>query len=68
MAEQDSGGTFRQTKAGRITRRVVEFVTAAALLGAALYFPTTNTGRVYLGALAVVFFICLLLLRKWPSG
>ena len=46
----------------------MELVAGAALLGVALYFPTTNTGRVYLGALVVVFFVCLLLFRKWPPS
>ena len=70
MAEQGLGGTFRQTKSKRIVRRLVELVVAAALLGVALYelgtiyFPITNTGLVYLGALIVVLFVCLLLLRK----
>lgn len=73
MTEQDPGGTLHQTKANRIARRLVELVAGAALVGMALYelwtlfSPTTNIGLVGLGALAVVFFVCVLVLKKWPS-
>jgi len=43
-------------------------VTAAAFLLAVLYWPTTNTGRVYLATAAVVWFVGLKLLLKWPSA
>lgn len=67
MAAPEPGGTLRQRKMTGMARRVVELVTAAALLGAAFYFPTTNAGRVYLIALVVAVFLGLALLHKWPS-
>lgn len=65
MAERDPGRTFRQTKSNRIVRRLMELVTVAVVLGVALYFPSRNTERVFLGALAFVIFVGLSLRRKW---
>ncbi len=48
-------------------RRLVELVTAVALIAVAVYFPSTNTGRAYLLAVAVVFFAGCYLLSKWLS-
>jgi hypothetical protein len=44
-----------------------ELITAAALLLVILYWPTTNTGRLILIAAAVVWFVDLRFLFKWPS-
>jgi hypothetical protein len=66
MADQNPTSTGRSPKQ-RIARRVLEIITAAAFLVAVLYWPTTNTGRVYLVMAAVVFFVGLKVLFKWPS-
>jgi hypothetical protein len=56
------------SKAKRILRRVFEFVTAAILLLAILYWPTTNMGRLFLIAAVVVCLVGLKFLSKWPSS
>jgi uncharacterized membrane protein YqjE len=67
MTDQKSSSVLRTLKAKRVARRILEIITAITLLGVALYWPSTNTGRLYLVALVVVLFVGLSLLRKWPS-
>ena len=64
MTDQESSSA-RKWK--HVSRRVLEALTAAALLAVALYWPSTTTGRLYLVILVAVLLVGLSLLRKWPS-
>lgn len=68
MADQESNSILRTLKAKRAARRVLEIITAIAFLLVVLYWPRTNTGRLYLIAAVVVVFVGLSLLRKWSSS
>jgi hypothetical protein len=66
-SDSEASITGGSSKAKRITRRILEIITAAAFLVTVLYWPTTNTGRVYELAAVVVGLVGLKLLGKWPS-
>jgi hypothetical protein len=67
MRDPQSSIPFRNSRVKRVARRVLEIITAIALVLAALYWPSTNAGRLYLVALVVVLFVGVSLFRKWPS-
>jgi hypothetical protein len=67
MADPESSNAHRSPNVKRFARRILELITAAAFLIAILYWPTTNTGRLILVAAAVVWFVGLKFLFKWPS-
>jgi hypothetical protein len=70
MADPESSNAQRSPNVKRCARRILELITAAAFLIAILsilYSPTTNTGRLILVAAAVVWFVGLKFLFKWPS-
>jgi hypothetical protein len=67
MADLELSSVNKTSKRTRIIRRVVELVTAAALLFIVLYWPRTHSGLLLLGAVAVIWFLGLRLLFKWPS-
>jgi len=67
MVDSESAHARESHKPKRIARRVLELITAAALLLAALYWPTTNAGRLILIGAVLPYFIGLKFLSKWPS-
>jgi len=62
-----SSDAHRNRYVKRFARRILELITAAALLIAILYWPSTNTGRLILIATVVMSFVGLKFLFKWPS-
>jgi len=67
MVDSDSAHARESLKAKRIARRVLELITAATFLLAALYWPTTNPRRLILIGAVLLYFIGLKFLSKWPS-
>ena len=67
MTERGSTDVRPKPKVKHIARRIFELITAAALLLAILYWPTTNTGRVILIGAGVLWFVGLIVLSKWSS-
>jgi hypothetical protein len=67
MADPQASNAHRSPNVKRLARRLLELITAAAFLIAILYWPTTNTRRLILVAAAVVWFVGLNFLFKWPS-
>ena len=67
MTWPESTDVRRSQKAKRLARRILELVTAAAFLAVILYWPTTNPGRLIFIAVAVIWFVGLKFLFKWPS-
>lgn len=65
--QSDSTDARRSPKGKRLARRILELITAAAFLVVILYWPTTNTGRLILIAVGVVWLVGLKFLFKWPS-
>lgn len=63
----ESSDAPRSRNVKRFARRILELITATAFLIAILYWPSTNTGRLILIAAAVVWFVGLKFLFKWPS-
>jgi hypothetical protein len=59
--------TNRSSKRRRILRRILEIITGAALMVAIFSWPRTRPGLVYLYVAAIVAFVGVNLLRKWPS-
>jgi hypothetical protein len=68
MTDRESSSTPRTRTGKRVVRRIFEIITAAALLLAIFYWPTTNAGRIYLFAVVLVALLGIKLLSKWPSA